>query len=309
MKKLFSLLICALFFAFILDEKILNNNLYDIYKTYYKKTDYSIVTNLDALKTSEYFYEDYSTFVKNTSNFSPKNKDELLNIYYSILNNGWKNFSYYCDSSYMNCLNDIEELSKDSATFTNINQLVHPYNSFKKIKSTYSSDDRIDISITRKYSDEEILKIDNKINEIINELNINDYTDVEEKIKVFHDYIANTNKYDVNKESGASTYRSDTALGTLFEGYSICSGYTDTMAIFLSKIGLENIKVASNNHTWNAVKINDEWKHIDLTWDDPITDTGEDIITYDYFLIDSNTLNEKNNEEHKYSEVIYNFLK
>lgn len=303
MKKLLYLFICVIFFIFILDDKIFN-----YYENYYKKTDKAIVTNIKALKTSKYFYNDNSGFVHNTENFYPKDKNELLNVYYSILNNGWENFSYYCDSKYTNCLDDINELSKDSQTFSFINQLVHPYNSFKIIKSNYNSNNRIDINIEKKYSDEDILKIDNKINSIINELNINDYNNIEDKIKLFHDYIANTNKYDTNKESKKSKYNSDTAIGTLFEGYSICSGYTDTMAIFLNKLGLENIKVANDKHTWNAVKINGKWKHIDLTWDDPVTNTGEDIIQYDYFLISTDDLIKKNEDEHTFSTIIYDFL-
>ena len=80
------------------------------------------------------------------------NKNDLLNIYYTILNNGWDNFSYYCDNNYSECLNDIENISKDSNVFSSINQLVHPYNSFKTIKSNYNSNGRIDVVIEKKYS-------------------------------------------------------------------------------------------------------------------------------------------------------------
>lgn len=307
MKKFTSFLICIFLFIVILDEKLLNDNLYNLYKKYYVKYTYSIVTNMNALKESKYLVSDYSSYVKLTDNFSPKNKNELLNVYYTILNNGWNNFSYYCDSSYSSCLDDVSNLSNDSDNFSNINQLVHPYNSYNTVESVYTNN-RIDVSIKNKYSDEDILKIDNKINEIINNLNINDYKNVEDKIKVFHDYIAKTNKYDTLKENNTSQYNSNTAIGTLFEGYSICSGYTDTMAIFLTKIGLENVRIANEKHTWNVVKIDDKWKHIDLTWDDPITNTGEDIITYDYFLIDTNELQTKDTTEHNFDKNIYDFI-
>ncbi len=308
MKKFFSLIMCSFLFITILDNKLLDDNLYNMYKKYYIKDTYSIVNNMNAFKESKYLINDYSKYVKITNNFSPKNKSELLNVYYTILNNGWKNFSFYCDSSYDSCLSDVSKLSNDSDNFSSINQLIHPYNSYNTVQSTYTSNGRIDISTETKYSDEDILKIDNKINEIINELNINDLINVEDKIKVFHDYIAKTNKYDTLKEGNKSTYNSNTAIGTLFEGYSICSGYTDTMAIFLTKIGLENIRVANDKHTWNAVKINNTWKHLDLTWDDPVTNTGEDIITYDYFLINTNELQSKDKTEHSFDENIYNFI-
>ena len=300
MKKLFYLFLSIILALVILDEKIIGSSIYDVYNKYYKKTNNKIVTNMNALKPSQYLYNDHSNLIHNADNYLPKNKDELINVYYTVLNNGWVNFSYYCDSSYTGCFDDISDLSNDKKTFSNINQLIHPYNSYNVVKSSYTND-RIDINIEKKYSDDDILKIDKKINSIINELNINDYSNVEDKIKAFHDYIANTNKYDKNKESGLSTYNSDTAIGTLFEGYSICSGYTDTLAIFLSKIGLDNVKIANDKHTWNVVKINNKWKHIDLTW--------EDIITYDYFLIDTDKLISKNEEEHNFDEKIFSFLK
>lgn len=309
MKKLFTFLLCLLLCLIVLDDRIFDNDLYNIISNLQNKKTYNIVTNVNALNSSKYLNKDYSSYVKTATNFYPKNKNELLDIYYTILNNGWDNFSYYCDNSYINCLNDIESISKDNNIFSSINQLVHPYNSFKTIKSNYNSNGRIDVSIEKKYKDEDIKKIDNKINDIINELNINKYDNASDKIKVFHDYLANTNKYDTNKLNGNSKYSSDSAIGTLFEGYSICSGYTDTMAIFLDKINIENIRLANNEHTWNAAIINNEWKHIDLTWDDPITSTKEDVIIYDYFLISTDELKKKNENEHFYSINIYDFIK
>ena len=215
MKKLFYLFLSIILALVILDEKIIGSSIYDVYNKYYKKTNNKIVTNMNALKPSQYLYNDHSNLIHNADNYLPKNKDELINVYYTVLNNGWVNFSYYCDSSYTGCFDDISDLSNDKKTFSNINQLIHPYNSYNVVKSSYTND-RIDINIEKKYSDEDILKIDKKINSIINELNINDYSNVEDKIKAFHDYIANTNKYDKNKESGLSTYNSDTAIGTYF---------------------------------------------------------------------------------------------
>lgn len=309
MKKFFTFIICLLLLIIVLDDKIYDGSLYNSLDKFKNNKTYNIISNVEALNSNGYINKDYSNYVKTTTNFYPKNKEELLNIYYTILNNGWDSFSYYCDSSYVNCLSDIESLSNDENTFSSINQLVHPYNSYKTIKSNYNSNGRIDVLIEKKYSNDDIDKINNKINDIINDLNINKYDDINDKIKIFHDYLANTNKYDQDKLNSNSKYNSDSAIGTLFEGYSICSGYTDTMAIFLSKINVDNVRVANTEHTWNAMLIDDEWKHIDITWDDPITTTGEDAIIYDYFLISTDELNKKNEKEHFYSINIYDFIK
>ena len=81
------------------------------------------------------------------------------------------------------------------------------------------------------------------------------------------------------------------------------------MMIFLEKLNIKSIKVASENHVWNYVYVNNEWLHLDLTWDDPKTDDGSSIIDDTYFLISTDKLNEltvkNNSDEHKYKTEIY----
>ncbi|MBP3635787.1 MAG: hypothetical protein J6J17_04990 [Bacilli bacterium] len=308
MKKFIIFIICLIICLPIIDDIFFNDKIYNYLINEYFNKNYNIVTNVNALKPNEYVYTEYSSFVKSTDNFYPKNKNELLNIYYTALNNDYNEFSYYCDSKYQNCFNDIEDLSKDLKTFSYLNQLVHPFNSFKTIESNYINK-RVDVKIEKKYSNNDIKKINDELNDIINKLNINAYSNINDKIKLFHDYLASINKYDKNKENSTSTYNSDSAVGALFEGYAVCSGYTDAMAIFLNMLNLENVRVITDKHAWNAVKIDDIWYHIDLTWDDPITNTNEDIIQHDYFLISTDELLSKNDGEHNFSTIIYDFIK
>ena len=309
MKKIIVFILCLIIATDIIDSMFLNNTTYNLIKDFINKDYYTIVINKNVLKNGKYKYSEFSNHVKSTDDFFPNNKDELLNMYYTFLNNGLSDFTYYCDKNYSTCIDDIKEISNDANVFSYINQLIHPYNSFKEINSKYNTvTKRVDIDITKKYSEEDINKIDKRINDISNDLNINSYNSLRDKIKVFHDYIAKTNKYDKFKEINKSEYNSDTAIGTLFEGYSICSGYSDTMAIFLTKLGLDNVKVITDKHVWNAVKIDDKWYHIDLTWDDPVVLNGSDTILYDYFLITSDELLKKDLSQHKYDKDLYDFL-
>lgn len=110
-------------------------------------------------------------------------------------------------------------------------------------------------------------------------------------------------------DKGSSEYHSNTAIGALFEGKAICDGYSDAMAFFLDKIGVENIKVTNDEHVWNVVKINNTWYHIDITWDDPIYTNGSNLTTHEYFMITTNELEKKNDEEHYFDKTIYDFIK
>lgn len=128
-------------------------------------------------------------------------------------------------------------------------------------------------------------------------------------IKIIHDYIIKNTKYDKERsDHNIIKYQSNTAMGVFFEGYGICSGYADAMAIFLNYYDIPNFKVASENHVWNAVFIEGKWLHLDLTWDDPIVSTGEDIIDDSYFLITTEQLKKLEDSQHHFDENVYQEL-
>ena len=186
---------------------------------------------------------------------------------------------------------------------------VHPFNSFKHIETTYDEYGKVTINIDKLYNKNDIELIKAKVVDIEKEI-WKDSMSVEDKIKEAHNYIINHSKYDKERsDNQIVNYKSDSAYGTLLEGYSLCGGYTDSMALFLEDLHIKNFKVSSENHVWNALFLNNKWYHLDLTWDDPITNTGEDILEYNFFLIDSNELKELEAEEHLYDEEIYSELK
>ena len=77
------------------------------------------------------------------------------------------------------------------------------------------------------------------------------------------------------------------------------------MALFLDKLGFKNYKIFSPKHTWNCVFVDGSWRHLDLTWDDPVTSNGEDRLEYNFFLITDDELEEKNTGQHNYDRTIY----
>ncbi len=66
-----------------------------------------------------------------------------------------------------------------------------------------------------------------------------------------------------------------------------------------------NYKIATENHVWNYVKLDNEWLHLDLTWDDPITTDGKQVLDDAFFLIDDDELRSKEKEQHSYNADIY----
>ena len=80
------------------------------------------------------------------------------------------------------------------------------------------------------------------------------------------------------------------------------------MAIFLNKLGVDNIRMITTNHTWNAIKLDNIWYHIDLTWDDPVNTLNKDILSHDYFMLRTNELLSKDLTEHNFDKTLYNFI-
>lgn len=248
-------------------------------------------------------------YVKITDNFEPYSYQELLNVFYTILDAGWDTFTFYCPNEYADCYNDINSLSENNEVITHINNFIHPFNSFSKIKTTIDQNGEVNIRVTKLYDENSINEINNKIDSVINEIITTDMT-TKDKIKKFHDYIINNTTYDIEaNETGTSKYESTSAYGTLLEGYAMCGGYSDAMALFLNRLNIKNYKIASDSHIWNAVYLEDNWYHLDLTWDDPVSKNGKEYVLYNYYLIDTDKLQELSTNDHYFNDTIYQELK
>ena len=143
---------------------------------------------------------------------------------------------------------------------------------------------------------------------------INPHMSNKDKINAFHDYIINNTSYDTERANDINDYTSNNsqgqshkANGVLNNHIALCSGYTDLMAIFLSSIGVDNYKISNNKHIWNAVYLDNNWYHLDLTWDDPVTSTGENMLIYDFFLITTEQLEKLDINQHGYDKTVYGF--
>lgn len=301
MKKYIILIFLIILFGFTFAFR---KPLYNLYRTYIVKEQKEVV-----LTASNDYSRDYSfNFVSLTDDFSPNNYQDLLNIYFTILNSGEDEFSFYCQDDYKECLTDVDNLANDQKTLSAINNFVHPFNSFRHLETTYDDYGKVTLNIYHIYNSSEIKLINAKVKEIEKEIWNNTMSD-EEKIKQAHNYIINNSKYDKDRsDNNIVNYKSDTAYGTLLEGYSLCGGYTDTMELFLEDLNIKSYKIASENHVWNAVYLNNAWYHLDLTWDDPITNDGSDILEYNFFLITTPELEEIENEQHNYDKTIYSEL-
>lgn len=256
-------------------------------------------------KPNEYKKNYDFRYVKNSDDFVPYGYHDLINLIYTVFNNGYDTFTFYCPSEYKDCTEDIKMISKDDEILTDINNYVHPFNNFSNLTTIIDSSGQITMNITHVYTNEQITKIKEKVKIIENEIYDKD-DDLVDKLKKAHDYIINNSSYDMDRKNKNSTkYASNIAYGPLFEGKAICSGYADAMAIFITNLGIKNYKVASNTHVWNAVYIDNEWLHIDVTWDEQIDVMGKESLIHKFFLINSDNLKKYATTDHEFNESVY----
>jgi len=153
-----------------------------------------------------------------------------------------------------------------------------------------------------------------------------------EKELVIHDELCKLVVYDGDFETGVE---SDiySAFGALVYGRAVCEGYARAFKLLCKYADIQCILITGDSkgvgHMWNMVNIDENWYHVDVTWDDlrseylhtyfNVTEltirADHDIdITYDYVednLISSGNsynFNVPKTENEKYNYFLYNSL-
>ncbi len=273
------------------------NDVIFLFNYIFNKEQKIIISEINDYQRN-YTYEKFY----NSDDYTPENIDDLKNIYYNVLNNGWSSFTFYCPTEYKDCLHELELISSDENMLSNINNYVNPYNSFKIIDTTITSFGEITINVQKNYSAEDIDTLKAKVLEISENLGLQMLND-KKSITEIHKYIINNTKYDLERaDNGSSVYNSDTAYGVLIQGYGVCSGYSDAFALFMDYLNIPNIKVSSKEHIWNLIYIDNKWLHVDVTWDD---NDNSPLIKSNFLLINTKELKSIDDEYHEFDESFF----
>ena len=98
-----------------------------------------------------------------------------------------------------------------------------------------------------------------------------------ERLLYLHDYFVQNYAYD-------STLTIRDAYTFFKQKTGVCQAYMLALIAVTEEIGIESLPVTSSrmNHAWNLVKLDGEWYHMDITWDDAVSYPS--YISYDYFL-------------------------
>ena len=240
--------------------------------------------------------------VDQTEEFVPHNVNDIKEIYYTVLNNGWDSFTFYCPDDYKTCIDDVKEVANESNFISIINNYVTPYNSYKKYNTLIIGDDEVSLTIEKLYTSVEIATLKLMIEHLVGDLGIDRNNVTRNDLKKIHDFLINLVTYDEEYVEGDENTISNKANGALLNKIALCSGYTDTYALFMDELNIKNFKVSTENHVWNVVYFDNQWLHIDVTWDDD--DKNNKANDY-FFLVNTDELLKKDTTDHSFDQTLY----
>lgn len=154
---------------------------------------------------------------------------------------------------------------------------------------------KIKLERTRQLNEIPLDEFEEKVQSVLAEAKVidNDY----DRIKYIHDLIINETVY-IDSEEYPYISRAD---GPLVYGEALCEGYSAAFMYIAQSLGYEcicvygtavNSRGESSDHMWNMIKIGEEWYHIDVTWDDPVSSDGNPRLRHKYFLISEEAISE-----------------
>jgi len=132
---------------------------------------------------------------------------------------------------------------------------------------------------------------ENAINDAL--LFVNDKMSDLQKTLALHDYLVKNTVYDET-----TTLDSHSAYSALVSKVAVCDGYAKAFSDLLSRCGIENylVRSTSMNHVWNHVYINEQWYNVDVTWDDPTPDRGNNV-SYKFFMLSDEAMLQKEHND------------
>ena len=261
-------------------------------KWYYLKNDGSM-----ALDTVIDGYEIGSdgAWINTTSS---NNSSKLDSLGQEILNNiSAENTSFSLD--YTGDIKNAGNVIEDK-----INELkyTHPYeaynvSSYNLQMSSWSGSNAVKVKVNCVYkmTAEMDAALNLKAKDIVARIAPESMSQSEKEIAI-HDWIINNTRYD-------QSHKIYDPYNTLINHTGVCEGYSLLAQKMFTIAGIKSIIVEGTAdgeaHAWNMVYIDNKWRHVDITWDDPVS--SRDILRYDYY----NVIDTKINADHSWDTTKY----
>ena len=128
-----------------------------------------------------------------------------------------------------------------------------------------------------------------------------------DKALFVHDYLVAHTSYDLQGSLQDSFQLCHTAYGALVNHSAVCMGYTAAYQYLLRELGVycrsasgmvkdsarsslaKEYPQLDGSHAWNCVELDGEYYWVDVTWDDPLDQNGQDLggpVRHDFCFVD-----------------------
>ncbi|MFF3101808.1 transglutaminase domain-containing protein [Viridibacillus arvi] len=152
--------------------------------------------------------------------------------------------------------------------------------------------------------------VDAQVKRFINE-EISEKMSDFDKVKAINNYIVLNTKYGSDTKASAHS-----AYAVFKEGKAVCQGYTLAAYKLYQAAGIDVRYVVGYvdkvAHSWNLVKVDGKWYHVDSTFNDPTPDRAGKVSSK-YFLLSDSALAEDHRwvtkDYQKASDTTYNFIR
>ena len=109
-----------------------------------------------------------------------------------------------------------------------------------------------------------------------------------------HDQLVQNTRYATEKTGLTYNGLWGNSYGCLVDGSAVCQGYAEAYQLIMQKLGNE-CGVCSGisdrgSHAWNYLKLDGDYYWVDVTWDDPESESDEGSLRHNYFMINDEML-------------------
>ena len=126
-----------------------------------------------------------------------------------------------------------------------------------------------------------------------------------ELVCAINDYIAIQCQYAFEPDGVTPDNNASGAYSALVDSRAVCDGYSNAFTLIAQQFGLDVKKISGlsepgdNSHAWNLVKVDGQWYHVDVTWNDPIPDMPGKA-RHDYLLLSDGAISKQRDGSQQY---------
>ena len=206
--------------------------------------------------------------------------EDLADAFYYYYSRFETNFEIHYVGSTKNIEAMIQEATAMAAAR---NDFVGGHIAGHEMRYEYSKMDAI-IKVEQRYLTNlaEIEAVKKWVAQVIEQNNVQSMSQYDQ-IKFVNDVIVINTVYSENTVASPHS-----AFAVAYEGKGVCQGYALLAQEMFNQLGIESKyivgEVEGQGHAWNLIKLDGNWYHLDVTWNDPTPDRGNKV-RYGYFLV------------------------